>query len=158
LPHLHVFLGDSRMLVNWLKKRLSVKRDQGNRRLARKAARPIRFRPRFEQLEDRIVPSAPANDNFANATVIIGSSATLTGTNVGATKESGEPNHANNTGGHSVWWSWTASASGQTTIDTIGSNFDTTLGVYTGSVVSSLTTIAGDDDSGGNQTSRVVFN
>ena len=36
--------------------------------------------------------------------------------------------------------------------------FDTILGVYTGSSVSSLTTVASDDDSGGNYTSKVTFN
>ena len=32
------------------------------------------------------------------------------------------------------------------------------MGVYTGSSVSSLTTVASDDDSGGNYTSKVTFN
>src|SRR5204863_236523 len=70
--------------------------------------------------------SGPANDNFASAITISGSTSTQTGTNVGATKETGEPSHAGNAGGHSVWWSWTAPGSGQATIDTIGSAFDTT--------------------------------
>ena len=100
----------------------------------------------------------PVNDNFANRTPIIGTLATMTGTNVGATKEAGEPNHANNTGGKSVWWTWTAPSSAPVQIDTIGSNFDTILGVYTGSSVSSLTTIASDDDYGGSTTSMVTFN
>jgi hypothetical protein len=42
-------------------------------------------------------------------------------------------------------------------IDTSGSSFDTTLGVYTGSAVNALTTIAGDNNSGPNLTSRVTF-
>src|SRR5205814_72711 len=67
--------------------------------------------------------TGPANDNFANASVLSGSTASATGTNLGATKESGEPSHAGNSGGHSVWWNWTAPASGQATIDTSGSNF-----------------------------------
>ncbi len=36
----------------------------------------------------------PPNDNFANRISIAGSSATVTGTNSGASKEPGEPNHA----------------------------------------------------------------
>lgn len=100
----------------------------------------------------------PANDNFANAQVISGSSGTTTGSNVGATKESGEPNHAGNAGGASVWYRWTAPSSGTATIDTIGSNFDTLLAVYTGSAVNSLTLIASNDDiGGGNVQSRVTF-
>ena len=74
----------------------------------------------------------PPNDNFANSTAISGSVITKTGTNVNATKESGEPNHAGNTGGKSVWWSWTAPGSGRVTITTAGSAFDTILGVYKG--------------------------
>ena len=43
--------------------------------------------------------SGPANDNFANRTHISGTSATMTGTNVGASKEAGEQNVAFSTGG-----------------------------------------------------------
>ena len=106
----------------------------------------------------RATVSGPVNDNFANRTAITDTSATVTGTNVGASKESGEPNHAGISGGKSVWWTWTAPSGGSFQIDTIGSSFDTILGVYTGSSVSSLTTVAGDDDSGGNLTSKVTFN
>ncbi len=104
-------------------------------------------------------PSATTNDNFANAITITGSSATVTGSNAGATKEVGEPNHAGNVGGHSVWWTWTAPTSGTVTIDTLGSNFDTLMGVYTGSSVSALTVKASNDDSaaGGTTTSKVTL-
>ncbi|MBE2283890.1 MAG: hypothetical protein IAE77_10580 [Prosthecobacter sp.] len=103
--------------------------------------------------------AAPVNDNFASRIVLSGSdSITTSGTNVGATKESGEPNHGNNAGGASVWWSWTAPTSGLYTIKTIGSNFDTTLGIYTGTAVNSLTSIGQDDDSGGNSTSLMSVN
>jgi predicted Zn-dependent protease len=90
----------------------------------------------------------PANNNFANATPITltGATAQVTGTNVGSTKEAGEPNHAGNTNVHSVWWKWTPASSGSVTITTLGSNFDTVLGVYTGSTVSSLTQVAANDD------------
>src|SRR5207253_1859938 len=97
------------------------------------------------------------NDNFADRTVISDSSVTVSGTNVSATKEAGEPNHADNTGGTSVWWTWTAPASGSITISTAGSNFDTTLGVYTGASVSDLTVVASNDDAAGVQTSLVTF-
>ena len=98
------------------------------------------------------------NDAFSNSTAIP-SDGTYTGTNVGATKEAGEPNHAGNSGGKSVWWRWTAPASGQCTIDTSGSSFDTILGVYTGISVSALTEIASnDDDPSGGTTSKVTFN
>jgi hypothetical protein len=107
-------------------------------------------------------PGVPANDNFANAVPIIlsNNAATLTGYNTNATKETGEPNHASNAGGHSVWWKWTAPGSGAVTVDTRGSYSDTTLGIYTGTAVSSLTTIASNDDitRGVVQASTVTFN
>jgi hypothetical protein len=105
-----------------------------------------------------LTPSGPANNNFANRTVITGSSATVTGSNVNATKEAGEPNIAGNAGGKSVWWTWTAPASGKVTISTAGSNFDTTLGIYTGSAAAALTLVASNDDAPGVRTSLVTFN
>jgi subtilisin len=88
----------------------------------------------------------PANNNFANAQVLSGSSGTVIGTTVSANKEAGEPNHAGNPGGASIWYRWQAPASGLATITTAGSNFDTILGVYAGSVVNGLVHIASNDD------------
>jgi hypothetical protein len=47
----------------------------------------------------------PPNDNFANAQAIAGTSASVPGTTVEATLETGEPNHF--AGNGSVWYSWT---------------------------------------------------
>lgn len=93
-------------------------------------------------------PGIPANDSFAAAIPITlsGNSATLTGFNTNASKESGEPNHASNAGGRSVWWKWTAPSTGSVTLTTSGSVFDTTLGVYVGSSVTALTMIVSNDD------------
>ena len=52
----------------------------------------------------------PSNDNFANAETITDRFGWLDGDNTEATKEPGEPNHAGNPGGASVWYSWTAPA------------------------------------------------
>jgi hypothetical protein len=49
------------------------------------------------------------------------------GSNVGATKEAGEPNHAGKTGGKSVWLDWTPPVGGIATFSTRGSSFDTLL-------------------------------
>ncbi len=106
---------------------------------------------------DARTTAAPANDNFANAQSVTGQSGTATGSNVGATKESGEPNHAGNAGGASIWYRWVAPASGSATIDTSGSSFDTLLGVYTGSAVNQLTTIASNDDCCSGRQSKVTF-
>lgn len=83
----------------------------------------------------------PANDLFENRIVLSGSSGSSTGTSVNASKETGEPNHAGNAGGASVWWKWPAPAAGQVSLDTNGSGFATLLGVYTGTGVSSLTPV-----------------
>ena len=88
----------------------------------------------------------PANDNFAASTSLSGSSGTASGSSVAATKEGGEPSHAGNSGGKSVWYSWTATMTGVLHVSTQGSNFDTLLGVYQGSSVGALTSLASNDD------------
>jgi parallel beta-helix repeat protein len=102
-----------------------------------------------------IVP--PPNDNFSNRWPLLGRVVSTTGSNVNATMESGETFHASFTGGKSVWWTWTAFGAGSVTVDTIGSTFDTLLGVYTNSSLPSLVRIASDDDGGGGLRSRVTF-
>jgi hypothetical protein len=93
----------------------------------------------------------PTNDSFANATVVSLSGGVYYGANgvynTNATKEAGEPHHAGNAGGKSLWWAWTATADGSCHVDTIGSAFNTLLAVYTGSAVNSLTPVASNDDS-----------
>lgn len=102
--------------------------------------------------------SRPANDVFAKRIVLTGNSGTILGYSVLATKESGEPNHAGNGGGASVWWKWVSPGEGQMTLDTHTSIFDTLLGVYTGSAVGSLTAIAANDNDGSaNNTSGALF-
>lgn len=77
---------------------------------------------------------------------------------MGATKEPGEPNHAKDIGGASVWWTWTAPASGVVNITTADSDFDTLLAVYTGSSLTSLVPVASNDDEDATQiTSEVSF-
>jgi hypothetical protein len=95
---------------------------------------------------DLDVQPAPVNDNFANAVVLSGSSDSASGTNSGATKETGEPNHADRSGGVSVWYRWQAPATGQVSVDTCNSDFDTLLAVYTGSAVNTLSEVASNDD------------
>jgi Ca2+-binding RTX toxin-like protein len=102
--------------------------------------------------------AVPANDDFANAQVITGLTGSVSSTNVGATKEIGEPDHAGNPGGHSIWYSWTAPADGNVAFTTLGSAFDTLLAVYTGAAVGALTPVAAnDDDPGAGGVSTVSF-
>ena len=112
-----------------------------------------------------IVDATPAtaswtvyNDLFAAAPPLVAATGTVRGTTDDASREPGEPRHAaNNAGGRSVWFTWTAPRSGTAVIDTFGSSFDTLLGVYTGSSVPALTRIASNDDYGGRYQSRVAF-
>jgi len=102
----------------------------------------------------------PPGDNFNNAQVLTSTSGTVTNLTTYGTKESGEPNHAGNAGGHSVWYSWTAVNNQPIIFDTIGSIINTLLAVYTGSSVNALALVASNDDlvpPGGNK-SRVIFN
>ncbi len=109
---------------------------------------------------NQITASLPpgGNNNFANAFTLIGPIVTATGNNSTANKEFREPNHANNWGGASLWWTWTPTASGPTTIDTMGSDFNTLLAVYTGTSVNGLAPVAANDDYSGNPWSRLEFN
>ena len=99
---------------------------------------------------------AAGSDSFSSASGIRGASGQATGSNAGASKEPGEPDHAGRSGGASLWWRWTAPASGTVTIDTAGSDFDTLLAVYTGGAVDVLTAVASNDDAVGLQ-SEVRF-
>ncbi len=87
------------------------------------------------------IAQPPTNDHFADALTLSGNSINAGGSNVLATKETGEPNHENNPGGKSVWWNWTAAATGEAVVSTNGSNFASLLGVYTGSAVDALTPV-----------------
>jgi len=102
--------------------------------------------------------AAPPNNNFASAAVLTGSAAGSTGKTHLGTKEAGEPNHAGNAGGKSVWYRWTATATGPVTVSTEGSDFDTLLAVYTGTAVNGLAPVASNDDADvGILTSRLTF-
>lgn len=103
--------------------------------------------------------AAPANDNFANAQVISGAlPQQVDGTNVDATEETGEPNHAGDDGQHSVWYSWTAPSSGKVIANTCGgATFDSTIGVYTGGAVNALSEVGSNDDACANSASSVSF-
>ncbi len=101
----------------------------------------------------------PANDNFANATLIT-TNTPVFATNFLATVEANEPRHAGKTGGHSVWWKWVAPVNGEVIFSTANSTFNTLLAVYTGNSFSNLTVVAQNDDAdsgNGVLTSKVKF-
>jgi len=111
------------------------------------------------------LPPTPPNDNFASAQVISGCSGSVNGTNVGATAENGEPQHfppSPSFGGlgggkRSVWYQWQAPSTGQATITTAGSRYDTVLAIYTGSTLASLALVGQSDDGATDTTSSVTF-
>ncbi|MEQ2006395.1 MAG: putative Ig domain-containing protein [Limisphaerales bacterium] len=103
----------------------------------------------------------PANDAFANAAVLSGTNLTLTASSANASKEAGEPSHAGNFGGGSLWWRWTPTAGANARIDTFGSAFDTTLAVYVATnsppMVTNLLLLTANDDTASTLASRVDF-
>lgn len=100
-----------------------------------------------------------AGDDFLTALPLSGPAAVATSSNVGFSKQDGEPFHAGNPGGKSIWWRWIAPTSGTVSISTAGSTFNTLLAVYTGTAVDRLSTVASDNNSlGGTNRSRVTFN
>ena len=96
---------------------------------------------------------SPANDDFAYRALLTGIDVSLTASNFYASVETGEPRHADKSGGHSVWWTWTPVGTGPATISTEAGTFDTTLAVYVGSVLSNLTEIVSHDGAVGDTVS-----
>lgn len=102
-------------------------------------------------------PSPPSNDDlFSSSNTLNGNLGVVFGSNRGATKQSGEPNHNGNTSTTSIWYRWTPTVPGMARVETVGSSFDTILAVYTGPNIANLTLIISNDDAIGN-TSAVDF-
>jgi thiol-disulfide isomerase/thioredoxin len=102
----------------------------------------------------------PFHDNFENRMKLSSPKIEVTSTNLGASEEPGELAFTTAEGGASVWWEWTAPASGQMTASTAGSSFDTFLGVFDGETIDALIRVASNDDEdllGGIFTSRLNF-
>jgi hypothetical protein len=87
----------------------------------------------------------PANDDFAEAQVLTGEmldqvyAAGGESYNWNATKEPGEPAHAGDPGGASIWFSWTAPMTANYGISACG--MESVLAVYTGDSVDALTPV-----------------
>lgn len=101
-----------------------------------------------------------ANDHFANAeTMVLNGSgfASASGDTSNATGEPGEPSNAKRT----VWYRWDAPVvlpgDGPLVLDTNGCSYDSYLYVYAGASLSTLTTVASDDDSGTSNCSKLSF-
>lgn len=104
----------------------------------------------------QVVPlSAPANDDFANRSVIAFGTTQTPGDNINATVETGEPTTLSGyVTTSTVWYEWRSPVTGSVTFDTFGSDFDTTLAVFQGSWSS---IIVDNDDAGGGVQSEITF-
>ncbi len=105
------------------------------------------------ELADRSVTASfvlipPNNDNFADALTFIGNPLIATRNTLGATLENGEPvPTCDPTAGKSIWYYWTAPTADNryfVDIDTVGSNYDTILDVFSGNSMSELTSLGCD--------------
>lgn len=104
-----------------------------------------------------VLPAMP-NDLFAGSVALAGNSFSISATNTRATLENGEPMHVADRGGHSIWYTWTADNKGIAILDTIGSDFDTLMAVYTGNTLSTLYQLASNNDFPGlGSLSRLAF-
>lgn len=90
----------------------------------------------------------PANDDFADAIALDGQvqangiyGAGTSGSTWAATKEPGEPSHAGDSGGASVWYSWTAPTSEAYNVYACG-RFPILFAIYTGNSMATLTGFA----------------
>jgi hypothetical protein len=62
--------------------------------------------------------AAPRNDEFAHRLKLWGARTHINASNYGATTEPGEPDKMGNPGGSSIWYTWTAPASGRVSLST----------------------------------------
>lgn len=110
-------------------------------------ASPLKEGPIALQIEP--TPAA-ANDAFAAARTVTAESlegghfyrVDVSGFNWNATTEPAEPSHGGDPGGASVWYSWTAPASGDAKVNVVGGTLHPLIGVYTGDSVATLTRVA----------------
>lgn len=129
--------------TNWS---ISVKLAQGDNRIEVRANDFSANESTPRVITIRYRPLDPINDVFARGILLEGTEGTATADTTLAGKEVGEPLHAGNEGGASVWWFWRAPQDGILTLSTTNSTFDTLLALYTGTRVTALTPVASNDD------------
>ncbi|HEX4086045.1 MAG TPA: hypothetical protein VHY22_14110, partial [Chthoniobacteraceae bacterium] len=82
----------------------------------------------------------PSNDDFENARNIYGNALYVIGYNGSATTELGEPESS---GSDTLWYRWTAQATGTAAISTLYSTFDDQVAIYTGTAINQLSQVGG---------------
>jgi hypothetical protein len=96
-------------------------------------ATPIRLGGGFQEVHQSPFEAPTEEEFFIEQTP---------GYNWGATKEAGEPDHAGDPGGASVWYSWTPPGSGEAWISLQGAGGPKLLALYGGSTPTQLVPIA----------------
>ena len=95
--------------------------------------------------------AGPANDNFADRTMLAGTNLTVQGDNSGASSEPGEFTGGANVGYfYSVWYEWTAATNGTLYVsgDTSLYGFFMSVGCYRGDAINALTAVSTAPDGG----------
>ena len=90
---------------------------------------------------------APANDAFADAVVLSGSSASAEGTVTAASREPDEPSHSGDYEAGTVWYRWTAPANGRVTVAMRRGG--AAIATYAGDSLGALQRVDGGPDSSG---------
>ncbi|MEN9546133.1 MAG: hypothetical protein RLZZ356_865 [Verrucomicrobiota bacterium] len=92
------------------------------------------------------VPLMPPNDHFLHHTPVTGAETIGVTDTLRATREPGEPLHADLWGGHSLWWRWDAPIDGDVRITADGSPMDTLLTGVTGQALGGLPPVVASDE------------
>jgi len=103
----------------------------------------------FDVEIESVTPITAPNDDFTDAIELSGAfpieviadNSNQAG-NPGASLEDGEPNHANSSGQHSIWYHWTAPQDGRVSLSGFSGSFDPILAVYTGDSVDGLSPVS----------------
>ena len=101
--------------------------------------------------------AAPSNDDFASPKTLEGDETETAGSTFGATKEPGEPNHAGDPGGASVWFAWKAPRAERVRLESCSyGGWEDVVAVYRGSSLSTLEGV-GSSSSQPEEKCRQVF-
>ncbi len=88
------------------------------------------------------INTTPDNSTVGSPTVLAGPSASLLDANSNTTTQAGAPAIGGNAGYHTLWYSWTAPASGPHQASAYSYDFNPEVAVYTGTTFSNLQQVA----------------
>jgi len=98
----------------------------------------------------------PDYDNIATPRVLTGPSVSILDANPNATRQSGEPTILGDAGGHSLWYSWTAPATGTAQVSGYSYDFNPAVAVYTGTAIGNLNLVVAGAATGQTGTTAVA--